>query len=844
MPVLYPPFIPIIRYCAKISAGMGALALVGWATGFLLLASIRSMYLPMPPNAAIAFVAAGITLYVVSHRPTHRSSLWFIRIAAVLVSLLGLSSVIQYVTGMDFCVGRAFLCAAKTTGKAAHAGFLSPLTGTALILAGISLLLLSFPLLDGKRARTIASGCASAVAVVGLVAVLGYFYGTPSLYGGRVAPMALTAAIAFVFLGIGLIALSGQQYWPLTLVAGDTIRATLVRAFLPIAVVSIILVGWLDTVVFTHWKTNSTLISALLTISSIIAVAVVTSYRAKIAGDIIELGSGNRKSSGEQLRTLSRAVEQSACAIVITDTQGKIEYINPRFTHLTGYTSHEAIGKNPRILQSGETTIEEYKGLWDTINSGKAWHGEFHDKKKNGEFFWGQVSISPVKNTEGALTHFLALIEDVSERKHLEMKLVNQADRDPLTNLFNRRRFQEELEGWLAQARRYGIFGSVLFIDLDNFKYVNDTLGHRAGDSLLKTVANLLRKRVRETDTLARLGGDEFAIILQRSDLMQSKSIAHDIIDLVKCHATLKEGESLGVTASIGIAQFPEHGDVAETLLTHADLAMYQAKEEGRNRVCVYTPNQKTQIELLQVWKKRIRNAIENNRFVLHLQPILYLKNDSIVGYEALLRMKDEKDEIIPPSHFLSIAERLGLIREIDHWVVARAIRTIADFSRNGKPQYLEVNLSGKAISDPELLPLIKRELETSGVNPGNLILEISESAVVDNIGESQGFVATLKDIGCRFALDNFGIGFTSFNNLKRMPFDYLKIDGSFILGLTHSPVDQLLVKAIVDVARKMGKQTIAEHVTSDETIRLLREYGVDYAQGYYIGQPDAMVGK
>lgn len=543
----------------------------------------------------------------------------------------------------------------------------------------------------------------------------------------------------------------------------------------------------------------------------------------------------------EQIRKLSSAIEQNPCAIVITDINGNIEYVNAKFTQLTGYTSTEVMGQNPRILKSGETPYGEYEQLWGIITSGREWRGEFHNRKKNGELYWEHATISPIRNTAGVITHFLAVTEDISERKYFETKLVNLADRDALTNLFNRRRFQEELGDCLAQAQRYKLQGALLFIDLDNFKYVNDTLGHRTGDILLKTVANLLRKRVRNTDTLARLGGDEFAIILQRTNLIQAQLIAREIIDLVKHHAMVKKGESLGITASIGIALFPDHGTTVETLLTNADLAMYQAKEEGRNRICIYTHEQKTQIELLQVWKKRIRDALEHNRFVLYLQPILDIRHNHIVGHEALLRMIDETGILLPPADFLNFAERLGLIREIDHWVVCSAIQIIKKFHLTSKAQYLEINLSVKAISDKELLSLLKQELATSGINPASLILEISESAIVENIDESQHFITTLKTMGCCFALDDFGIGFSSFNHLKRLFVDYLKIDGSLIRDILHSPEDQLLVKAMVGVARGLGKQTIAKFVNSNETIRLLQEYGVDYAQGYFIGKPSAM---
>ena len=549
-----------------------------------------------------------------------------------------------------------------------------------------------------------------------------------------------------------------------------------------------------------------------------------------------------RRIAAEQLSMLSCAVEQNPCSIIITDISGNIKYVNHKFTKLTGYTPEEVVGQNSRILKSGKIPPEEYKRMWNTITSGSEWHGEFQNKKKSGKLYWVHASISPVKDSNGIITHFLAVIEDINERKHLETKLVNMAERDPLTNLFNRRRFEEELEDWLAQAKRYTTHGALLFIDLDDFKHINDTFGHYTGDKLLKTVANTLQKRLRYTDTLARLGGDEFAIILQHTNIGQAQLIAGEMLALLKYNTEGKEGKCPGITASIGIALFPEHSASLETLIAYADLAMYNAKEQGGNRVCVYSQDQEMQIELRLKWKNRICYALENDRFVLHLQPILNLRENRIVRHEALLRMIGENGELIPPSVFLNVAERFGLIHEIDRWVVCKAINIIAELRRTGKFQCLEVNLSGKTVANTDFLSQTRQELEITDTNPSNLILGIPESAIVENAGEIHSFITSLKDIGCRFALDDYG-RFSSFNHLKHLPIDYLRISGSFISDLPHNRVHQHLVRGMVEVARGLGKQTIANHVSSDETLLLLQEYGVDYAQGYHIGLPTAISG-
>ncbi|MCF6150611.1 MAG: EAL domain-containing protein [Candidatus Kuenenia sp.] len=541
-----------------------------------------------------------------------------------------------------------------------------------------------------------------------------------------------------------------------------------------------------------------------------------------------------RKRAEEKIRKLSQVVEQSRASIMITNKEGIIEYVNPKFSELTGYSNSECIGLTPRILKSGKTPHETYRNLWNTIISGKEWQGELLNKKKNGELYWEHVHISPIRNPKGHVIHYLAIKEDITEHKRFETHLMNMATRDPLTNLFNRRRFQEELEYWVAQSLRYGATGALLFLDLDNFKYVNDTLGHQAGDELLIRLAEMLRSRLRDTDIFARFGGDEFAIILPYTDIDKARLIAGEILELTREQSF----EQYKVTFSIGIVIFPEHGRDAETLLTYADLAMYSAKEKGRNRFCVFSYEQKTHIESQISWEKRIRDALDNDRFVLHLQPVINIPDKKIIGYEALIRMIGDESELILPAEFLNIAERFGLIRDIDRWVVRNAVRLARDLQFYRRGIFLDINLSGKAFTDPELLGIIRQQFNTSDIHPGSFVFEITETATIENMIEAQDFLAALKKMNCCFSLDDFGSGFSSFNYLKHLSVDYLKIDGSFIHDLPGNSVDQHLVKAMVEVAHGLGKRTVAEFVGSEETLKLLRKLGVNYAQGNYIGKP------
>ncbi len=436
-----------------------------------------------------------------------------------------------------------------------------------------------------------------------------------------------------------------------------------------------------------------------------------------------------------------------------------------------------------------------------------------------------------------------ALQAEIAERKRLESQLVHLATHDPLTGLFNRHYFQEELKRELAEARRYGSHRALLFLDVDQFKDVNNSLGYFAGDELLVRLAGLLRERLRETDFVARTGGNSFAILLSQTDEHQACIVADHLLEAVRGHSMMAAGQAISVTASIGIVLIPAHGTAAAECLARTELALLQAKGNGRNCLAVYAYDRDGEARITSRlgWHKRIRDALEKNLFLLDAQPILDLRSNRIAQYELLLRLRGDGGEVVLPGAFLDVAEQSGLIHDIDRWVVRRAIHLIAEQRRAGRDLPLQVNLSAKAFADSQLLPLIERELAAAAIRPGSLVLEVTETAAITNIHQAQKFVSTLKGLGCQFALDDFGVGFSSFHHLKHLPVDYLKIDGRFIRNIAHDPLDQHLVRAMVEVARGLGKETIAEFVGDEETVRLLREYGVGYAQGYYIGRPGVL---
>lgn len=456
-----------------------------------------------------------------------------------------------------------------------------------------------------------------------------------------------------------------------------------------------------------------------------------------------------------------------------------------------------------------------------------------------GHHVWVLVTASIVRDENRGPLYVLTQVQDISERKELAGRLEYFVDHDFLTGLFNRRHFEQELTKETDRVARYGAPGAVLVIDLDNFKDVNDSFGHKAGDDLLKGVAGLLRERLRQTDVVARVGGDEFAVLLPQTDADQAQRMADELVKALGRQMAVLAGHAIHITASIGVTMFDGLTDIE--MLAYADLAMYEAKEAGRNRFAMYQPamGRKGRGSARLAEAERIRHALEEDRLILHCQPILDLGTNEICQYELLLRLpNDRKGEPLLPSAFLYAAERSGLIQAIDGWVVRKAIALIAEHEHAGLKLVLNVNLSGKSIGDRKLAALIEEALGEAGIDPARLTFELTETTAIANIEEAKAFASRLRGRGCQFALDDFGAGFGSFSYLKNFPFDYLKIDGDFIRGLATSPVDQLVVEAIVSIARGMGKKTVAEFVADEETARLLRSIGVDCAQGYHIGMP------
>ncbi|MEE8365998.1 MAG: MASE3 domain-containing protein [Gammaproteobacteria bacterium] len=551
-----------------------------------------------------------------------------------------------------------------------------------------------------------------------------------------------------------------------------------------------------------------------------------------------------RKKVEEELKILSRAVESSSSAVIITNLNGIIEYVNPKFTQITGYTKEEAIGQNPRIIQSGKTPDAVYDDLWATITSGREWKGELHNRKKDGSIYRARESIAGVKDSEGEITHYIGIQDDVTQEYKLTEQLSYQASHDALTGLINRREFEQRANRLLSTIRHDQSEHAMCFLDLDRFKVINDTCGHAAGDELLRQLGRLLQATVRKRDTLARLGGDEFGVLMEHCSLDQAHRVADAILQAIRDYRLFWEGEAFRIGASMGLVAITEATGNFTELFKQADAACYLAKDRGRNRIHTYHPED-TELATLHgemQWVGRINHALDDDRFCLYAQPIVALNGGKQGHYELLLRMLDEQGEIIPPGAFLPAAERYNLIEKLDAWVVHHACTLLADHPAFVEQiDFVSINLSGPSLTNRDFLETILRNFRKSGVSPGKICFEITETVAVSNLESAASFISTLKQAGCRFALDDFGSGISSFGYLKSLPVDYLKIDGMFVKGIVDDPIDYAMVKSINEIGQLMGMQTIAEFVENDEIRAMLKTIGVNYGQGYALGKPQPL---
>jgi len=542
-------------------------------------------------------------------------------------------------------------------------------------------------------------------------------------------------------------------------------------------------------------------------------------------------------------------LESIGDAVITTDVNGRIDYLNPVAASLTGWSQDEARGRHlDEILrlvdESTDGAIDAVFQRCLSLDPRDRVCGETLVVHRDGDTRHAiEITASAIRDRAGAIAGSVLVFHDVTELRGLARQMSYQASHDALTGLINRREFDARLEAALAAVRQHGRHHALMYIDLDQFKIVNDSCGHLAGDELLKQLAELLQATIRDNDVLARLGGDEFGVLLQGCTLDNALPIAEKLLRIVHEFHFVWEGRSFDVGMSIGLVPLTADLHDRAELLRAADAACYVAKDEGRNRIHVYLRDDQTiaQRHGEMQWLQRIKQALAEDEFELHYQPVVPI--DAGGGLpshcEVLLRMRDAGGRLIPPLTFLPAAERYQLMPQIDRWVVSKVLGTLsAGGSVLGDYDICAINLSGQSLGDEDFLDFVLLELAEAGLAPERLCFEITETAAIANFQRASQFVTRLRAMGCRFALDDFGSGLSSFGYLKSLPVDYLKIDGRFVRDIVDDRTDRTMVEAVNRIGHVMGKQTIAEFVENDAILALLRELGVDYAQGYGIAMP------
>lgn len=546
-----------------------------------------------------------------------------------------------------------------------------------------------------------------------------------------------------------------------------------------------------------------------------------------------------RKKNEESLRLAATVFENTDEGILITDKDGIIVAANPAFTEITGYTEQEAIGQSPRLLQSGYHDTAFYQRLWKSLLVHDRWQGEIWNQHKNLRIFPEWLTISAVKNAQNVTTHYVAVFSDISVIKEAQEALTFQANHDPLTNLPNRKLLRQRIELAIQRAERQRRQIAVLFIDLDRFKNVNDTMGHSVGDALLIEAARRMSALLRPSDTLARWGGDEFVLLVEEDVSVANVSgLADKLLDVFR-QSLMVEVHEIDITTSIGVSLYPDNAGDVDSLLSQADMAVYQAKDEGRNGLQFYEARFGVDVEERMKLEVALRRVVKRGELLLHYQPQIDLDSGRLIGVEALLRWQHPELGIVPPARFIPIAEDVGAIHEIGDWVLEEACRQFSAWRNAGvEVPRIAVNLSAQQIERITLLATMERLLGQYGLKPTELELEVTESSLMRKV-ESVGRVLDgLRALGLQLSVDDFGTGYSSLSYLKRLPVQRLKIDRSFVQDIGLDANDESLVRAITALGHSLSLELVAEGVEREEQLAFLRKVGCEYAQGYFFARP------
>lgn len=553
-----------------------------------------------------------------------------------------------------------------------------------------------------------------------------------------------------------------------------------------------------------------------------------------------------RKRAEDQLRVAAVAF-QSRDGMIVTDANGVILQVNEAFTAVTGYSPEEAMGKTPRLLRSDKQDAAFYRNMWEALAHEGCWSGDIWNRRKDGGIYPEWLSISGIKDSSGQVTHYLGIYSDIREPKEAERRILELAFYDPLTGLPNRRLLLDRLNHAQANTAREHQFGALLLLDLDDFKTLNDTRGHDVGDQLLIEVARRLSETLRESDSAARLGGDEFVILLEGLSQDQARAATKAEVTAEKIRAAVSRPVILDdkthyTTPSIGVTLFRGHGDTSDALLRQADLALYQAKDAGRNAIRFYSPRMQALVDGRAQIETGLRRALANEEFILHYQPQID-RNGRLVAAEALLRWQQPGQAPVSPNTFIPVAEESGLIVPIGFWVLQSVCDLLARLDRDPNAQQIQlsINISARQFHHSDFVDEVKFALQRSGARPERLMFELTESLLLKNIDNAIQTMVILKNIGIGFAIDDFGVGYSSLAYLKRLPLDQIKIDQSFVRDVIDSPDDQAIVQAIISLAHSLSLRVIAEGVETEAQKDFLASNHCDAFQGFLFSRPVPM---
>lgn len=842
----------LAKICGILSWFLGLSVLFGWYTHNLTLIQVTTSFVPMQFNTALGFMLSGFGLLLVILGKRN------VGIACgIIVMLIGLLTLAEYIFGVEFGIDQ-FLMKHYVTVQTSHPGRMAPNTALCFSLAGAALVVLGHIPITWKSSMIIGV-LGSLIFSLCFVALAGYMFSLETAYGwGKLTRMAVHSAVGFIFLSVSIFSLAWHR---------SNIGSSWLPSWFPapigIGVMTIMISLWQALNTFENklikeysYPRELHLVSImLLVVGVVLAIALSAAfYHAQTArkkmrevndmNKMLAIEITERQQVEEKLRISEgkyRAIfETSQVGIALCKMDGTLVEVNQGFLDIIGYNKEDTLKLTNWKITPRKYEAKEAEQLDSILQTGRYGPYEKEYIHKDGNYVPVVLTGSVVKGGDGT-EYIWSLVHNITQLKQADEMLAYQASHDNLTGLINRHEFERRCMRLLSTVKQNNEEHALCFMDLDQFKVVNDTCGHAAGDEMLRQLSSVLQDIVRKRDTLARLGGDEFGVLMEYCSLDDAYRVATSLQKAIQDFQLLWEEHHFKVGVSIGLASITKTTTSLTDLLKDADAACYMAKDKGRNRIHVYCPED---VEMARrhgemQWVERLNKALEEDRFCLYAQAIQPLDGSKGKHYELLVRMINEKGEMIPPEVFLPAAERYNLIGKIDRWVIENAFRLLAKHSAFLKHiDFCSINLSGQSLTDSDILSFLINQLNEAEIGKGKICFEITETAAISNLSLAKKFILTLKDFGCLFALDDFGSGLSSFAYLKNLPVNYLKIDGVFVKDIVDDPIDHSMVKSINDIGHVMGMKTIAEFVENEFIKGMLKEIGVDYAQGYGISKP------